>query len=102
VPVYTFRCITCNFTNDVKLTMSEHEIIKNSMCCPSCEASMTQVVAPLRFKLKGEGWFGNDSAAVASAYGVTQTELNKNLEHEKRVEDYVNTMTARDENRQEL
>ena len=102
MPTYTFKCDKCMTKWDIKLTMSEHTLLKNSIHCKDCNEKATQMVAPLNFKLKGEGWFGKCSDAISDPYAITQTELNKNLEGEKRVEDYVNTMTARDENINEM
>lgn len=102
MPTYQFRCVDCSAIAEIKVSMSEHEIIKNNMVCEKCGNKMTQTITPLNFRLKGEGWFGNNSEAVASPYGITQMEINKNLDYEKRVEDYANTMGLRDENIKEI
>lgn len=100
--IYPMKCDNCKIKWDVKLSFAEHTAMKGKIVCPDCGEIATQMVAPLNFKLAGEGWFGSNADAVASPYGITQTEINKNLEGEKRVEDYANTMSARDENRKEI
>lgn len=102
MPLYPFRCDKCKIQWDIRMTFQEHEERKTVVMCPECKGFANQAVAPLNFRLAGEGWFGKSSDAIANPYAITQTELNKNLEGEKRCEDYVNTMTSKDENIKEL
>ena len=88
--VYDFVCHDCKILNEIKLTFSEHSEKKNSIFCEKCGKQMTQRVVPLRFTLKGEGWFGSNANANDNPYTITQRELNKNLEKEKEIEDVAN------------
>ncbi|SPF53531.1 hypothetical protein SBF1_6750002 [Candidatus Desulfosporosinus infrequens] len=84
---YDFACDNCKIINEIKLTFDEHSKQKNSIVCQKCGSLMYQVVAPLRFTLKGEGWFGKSSDAIGHPYAITQRELNKNLDLENKIED---------------
>lgn len=97
MPTYDFKCDVCDITYTVKMSFEEHEKLKNQTYC-LCGRQCYQVVAPLNFKLKGEGWFGNNADAVASPYAITQMEINKNLELEKKVEDVANNFSEKESN----
>lgn len=96
MPTYTFACDTCEVSWDIKCTMKEHEILKNHVHCEKCGSKARQTVQPLNFRLQGEGWFGNNADAVASPYGLTQRELDKNLDVEKKVEDVANNFNDKE------
>lgn len=90
------------------MSFAEHEESKNLMSeagkkriCDKCGYIMEQKVARLNFKLEGQGWFG-DSATCADPYGITEMEMRKNLEMEKRIEDDANNMAAKDRNTGEM
>lgn len=100
MPTYPYHCEDCKVSWDVKMTFKEHDEV--NVVCPECGQKAIQTVTKLNFRLAGEGWFGSSADANPSPYGLTQTELNKNLEHEKRVEDFANTMAAKDENIMEI
>lgn len=95
MPEYSFMCTGCGTAEDKKLSMAEHEKIKNNILCPKCGTIMLQCVAPLRFFLKGQGWFGNSETAV-DPYGITDMETRKNLDIEKRIEDQALNMSEKD------
>jgi hypothetical protein len=72
------------------MSFSEHSEQKDKLVCQECHQPLTQSVARLRFKLTGNGWFANEyggGSGPGSGYEITQTELNNNLEEEKRVEE---------------
>lgn len=89
MPSYDFQCTNCNKVYELKMSMSEHSEQKESLTCQECHNKLTQVVAPLRFKLTGGGWFNQE-------YGITQQEMNANLDQEKKVEDLANNYTIKD------
>jgi hypothetical protein len=97
--LYDFACERCKVKWELKLTISEHSAIKDKITCEVCGQKAFQVVAPLHFRLVGEGWFGRDGGCNASGIGyeVTQTELNKNLDKMNYAEDYANAMMAEDD-----
>ena len=96
MPLYEFKCDDCRKIMQYKLTMKEHSDKKDSITCDKCGKKAIQVVAPLRFTLKGEGWFIN-SQQNDNPYTITQNELNKNLDQMNYAEEYANTMMERDD-----
>jgi DNA-directed RNA polymerase subunit RPC12/RpoP len=92
---YDFKCIKCDKVWEIKLSHKEHEEQKDSIFC-ECGEKAYQTVTRLSFRLAGEGWFGKASDAIEHPYAITQTELNKNLDVEKRIEDIANNYTDPD------
>lgn len=91
MPVYDFYCPQCyKVYRDIKLKFEEKENF--TKLCEECDVKLVQKVAPLRFKLEGAGWYENND----HPYAITQTELNNNLDSEKRKEDTINNMQATD------
>jgi hypothetical protein len=88
------------------MTMAEHEEAKTcynpKTTCPHCNYVMEQQVAPLRFKLLGGEAAWGPSAANPDAYGISEGEMNSNLDMEKRIEDVTCEMTARDKRTREV
>lgn len=82
MPIYDYYCNKCGqVRKDIKIKLADKD--KTHITCDKCETEMTQSVAPLRFTLEGSGWYENND----HPYAITQTELNRNLDIEKRVED---------------
>lgn len=91
MPVYDYYCPKChNVYRDIKIPLIEKSTFKKS--CDKCGTELVQQVAQLRFKLEGAGWYENND----HPYSITQTELNNNLEEEKRKEDTINNMQVND------
>jgi len=95
MPTYPFACDTCKVQWDVKMSMSEHEETKGKIICQKCGTPARQVVVRLGYKFVGEGWFGGNADAVASPYGITDMEISRNLDNEKRVEDIANNYNVK-------
>ena len=57
MPIYAYRCSSCNFEQDVMQKMADAPLTT----CPSChaEAFAKQLTAP-GFHLKGNGWYATD------------------------------------------
>ncbi|MBW0454726.1 MAG: zinc ribbon domain-containing protein [Candidatus Kinetoplastibacterium crithidii] len=57
MPIYTYKCMTCGYVNDVLQKVHEDPI----KMCPDCGSSSyaKQVTAP-SFQLKGNGWYVTD------------------------------------------
>jgi len=89
MPAYDFYCSQCNKTYEIKMTMSEHSEQKDKMTCQECHQPLSQTVSPLRFTLKGSGWYadGPGNNSNGSGYGVTQREMDKNGDLTKGMED---------------
>jgi predicted nucleic acid-binding Zn ribbon protein len=93
-PVYDFACNSCYKVYEIKMTLAEHDVLKEVMQCEECGRMLSQKVAPLRFDLKGVGWFGkNDSG---TGYEVTQRELDKNLKYEADFDDFASKKIQED------
>lgn len=96
MPTYTFACDNCQEKWDIKLTFAEHDEKKKDYPCDKCGEQVRQLVAPLRFTLKGEGWFVN-SQQNDNPYTITQNELDKNKDKMNYAEDYANRMMEKDD-----
>jgi len=103
MPLYEYGCSKCNKTWELKLTMQEHDDIKGQLKC-ECGEVAHQVVTPLNFRLKGEGWFGRDGGNNASGLGyeMTQNSMDKSKDEVARMDDCVSEMAAKDENVREI
>ncbi len=58
MPIYAYRCESCDFAKDVLQKISDAQLTD----CPSCSATGTfkkQLSAP-GFQLKGSGWYVTD------------------------------------------
>ncbi len=57
MPIYSYRCETCGFQQDVLRKMSDPLLVT----CPSCGAATFQKqVTAAGFQLKGSGWYVTD------------------------------------------
>ena len=106
MPLYEFQCTKCHKRKEIKMTLAEHAEHKQvltpagqkTVC--ECGYLMTQCVSRLNFVLEGQGWFGKSDTCV-DPYGITEQEMRKNLDLEKRIEDDANNMNAKDRSTQE-
>ncbi len=97
MPIYDFYCPKCKkIYKDIKIKFEEKESFYKE--CDDCKQPLIQKVAPLRFKLEGAGWYENND----HPYSITQTELNKNLDEEKRKEDEIYNFDANESKIKEI
>lgn len=89
MPTYDFQCTNCQKTYELKMTMAEHSEQKDRLTCQECHSPLSQSVAPLRFALKGSGWFadGSGNNSNGTGYGITQREMDRNGEITAGMED---------------
>lgn len=90
MPVYDFRCDRCKMKWEVKLSIQHFVTIKDDIKCNVCGEKAMNCVSPLKFRLKGEGWYNNgygDSSSVDNPYSITQNELDRNKDQAMRLED---------------
>ena len=93
--LYDYTCFACNVTREVRLSFTEHDLLKDNMFC-DCGGKLKQKVSPPNFKMEGSGWHWDNS------YSLSQMEVNKNLEQEKRFEDQVYSDQGKEKNIKEL
>ncbi len=72
MPIYSYRCDTCGFEQDLLRKMSDPPLV----VCPSCgESTLRKQVTAAGFQLKGSGWYVTDfrnPATKEPAKGVSK------------------------------
>jgi putative FmdB family regulatory protein len=57
MPIYAYRCSSCNFEQDVMQKMADAPLTT----CPECKAeTFTKQLTAAGFQLKGSGWYATD------------------------------------------
>jgi putative FmdB family regulatory protein len=57
VPIYEYRCASCNAVIEVKQSMSDAKLTK----CPTCgKNDLNRLISSTSFILKGGGWYATD------------------------------------------
>ncbi len=57
MPIYEYRCSTCQFQDDLMIKVSAATTLK----CPSCQKNtFEKLVSAPSFKLSGSGWYETD------------------------------------------
>ncbi|RZI43538.1 zinc ribbon domain-containing protein [Herbaspirillum sp. HC18] len=57
MPIYAYRCETCDFAKDVLQKLSDAPLTE----CPSCgKSSFKKQLTAAGFQLKGTGWYATD------------------------------------------
>ena len=57
MPIYEYRCSTCQFQDDLMLKVSAATTLQ----CPSCQKNtFEKLVSAPSFKLSGSGWYETD------------------------------------------
>ena len=56
MPIYEYRCDTCEKVHEVIQKFSDAPLTE----CPECKASVTKMVSLGSFALKGTGWYTTD------------------------------------------
>lgn len=95
MPAYDFVCDQCEIVVELQMKMSEREEKKNSIKCEKCGNIMLQKVAPLRFQLKGYGWYASELTQGIDPYAISDKEIAKNLDDVKRIEDDAATFDSK-------
>ena len=64
MPIYAYRCSSCNFEQDVMQKMADAPLTT----CPECKAeAFTKQLTAAGFQLKGSGWYATDFKGGSSA-----------------------------------
>jgi putative FmdB family regulatory protein len=57
MPIYEYRCQSCNHDLEVMQKLSDPELSD----CPSCgQPQLKKLISPVGFRLKGSGWYETD------------------------------------------
>jgi len=57
MPIYEYRCSTCQFQDDLMIKVSAATTLQ----CPSCQKNtFEKLVSAPSFKLSGSGWYETD------------------------------------------
>ena len=91
MPIYEYRCSTCQFQDDLMLKVSAATTLQ----CPSCQRyTFEKLVSAPSFKLSGSGWYETDfknkkesKKATDSSKKTSETaEINSKSETTKKIE----------------
>lgn len=94
MPIYDYYCPECyKIYRDISVKLADKSTFK--LTC-DCGVDTIQKVAGLNFELKGVGWFRNSESG--EGYSITESETRKNLEHEKRAEDFAQKIQSKERN----
>ncbi|MCS6763408.1 MAG: zinc ribbon domain-containing protein [Candidatus Protistobacter heckmanni] len=68
MPIYAYRCASCDFAKDVLQKMSDAPLTQ----CPSCgQSTFAKQVTAAGFQLKGSGWYATDFRGGSSNTSAT-------------------------------
>ncbi len=71
MPIYTYKCASCNTAHDVRAKISDPAPAR----CPHCQAEgqLHKQIARSSFQLRGEGWYksGYEGASNKSGGGAS-------------------------------
>ena len=91
MPIYEYRCSTCQFQDDLMLKVSAATTLQ----CPSCQRNtFEKLVSAPSFKLSGSGWYETDfknkkeskKATDSSKKTSDSAEINTKSETTKKTE----------------
>lgn len=63
MPVYEYRCNSCNIQFDLRQKFSDPPADR----CPKCGGTVRKLVSAVSFSLKGDGWFGDGYGTKAES-----------------------------------
>lgn len=91
MPIYEYRCSTCQFQDDLMLKVSAASTLQ----CPSCQRNtFEKLVSAPSFKLSGSGWYETDfknkkeskQTSDSSKKTSETAEINSKSETTKKIE----------------
>ena len=63
MPVYEYRCRTCDHQFEIQQSFSDDALT----VCPECEGELRKVFAPVGITFKGSGFYKTDSRSGSSS-----------------------------------
>jgi putative FmdB family regulatory protein len=76
MPIYEYRCSTCQFQDDLMLKVSAATTLQ----CPSCQKNtFEKLVSAPSFKLSGSGWYETDFKNKKKRANKPVTAVKKHL-----------------------
>lgn len=69
MPLYEYRCKTCEHTFEAIQKFSDRPLRK----CPECSGKLEKLISRTAFVLKGGGWYADDYGRTGSAKKRTAT-----------------------------
>jgi putative FmdB family regulatory protein len=63
MPVYEYRCRTCDHQFEIQQSFSDDALT----ACPQCEGELRKVFAPVGITFKGSGFYKTDSRSGSSS-----------------------------------
>ncbi len=58
MPLYKFKCQSCNFEKEELMSIKTKELLKDVLHCPKClKETYMMVLGSFSFSLKGGGWY---------------------------------------------
>jgi len=69
MPIYTYRCRTCDHEFDARQRFSDSPLTE----CPVCSGDLRRVIAPVGIVFKGSGFYVTDNRNGRSNGAVTGT-----------------------------
>ncbi len=69
MPVYEYRCRTCDHQFEIQQSFSDDALT----VCPECEGELRKVFAPVGITFKGSGFYKTDSRSGSSSSSSTSS-----------------------------
>ena len=63
MPLYEYRCKTCDHQFEIQQAFSDDALTT----CPECEGALKKVFSPVGISFKGSGFYKNDSRGSSSS-----------------------------------
>lgn len=71
MPVYEYRCDSCNIQFELRQKFSDPPADQ----CPKCGGTVRKLVSAVSFSLKGSGWFGDGYGSTKSESAPAEVEV---------------------------
>ncbi len=69
MPLYEYRCRSCNHQFEIQQSFSDDALT----VCPECQGDLRKVFNPVGISFKGTGFYKNDSRSSSSSSSTSST-----------------------------